>query len=109
MSGHGRVLCSHLVRLRLEGSAREPEWANLEEIDAFGALVASQIEYPTQIEVRVQAKGLDAPGFIQTCRQRENDFALSIEFVDGFRWSEALWRPDHILAPPAEKARGAQA
>ena len=108
MPGGGRVLCSHLVRLRIDGAVRPAEWVNLEEIDAFGAVVASPQPFPTQVEVRILAKGFEAPGFIQRCREREEDFALTIEFVGGFRWSEELWRPEHMFAPGA-KAKGAGA
>lgn len=105
MPGGGRVLCSHLVRLRIDGAARRPKWANLEEIDAFGAVAAVPEPWPTQVVVRIQAKGLDAPGFIQSCHERDNDFALTIEFVDGFRWSAEDWKPDHLYAPPAKAKR----
>lgn len=108
MSAGGRVLCSHLVRLCIDGSARQPEWANLEEIDAYGAVVAAQEPWPTQVVVRIRSKGFDAPGFIQSCRKRESDYVLTIEFVDGFRWSVDAWKPDHLLAPHA-KAKGAGA
>jgi hypothetical protein len=108
MSGGGRVLCSHLVRLRVDGAERPAEWGNLEEIDAFGAVVASERAWPTQVEVRIEAQGFDAPGYIQSCRRRETDFLLTIEFVEGFRWSEAAWKPDHLFAPPG-KAKGAKA
>lgn len=108
MPGGGRVLCSHLVRLRIDGAVRPAEWANLEEIDAFGASVAAPQALPTQVAVWILAKGFEAPGFIQSCRERENDFALTIEFAEGFRWSEELWRPDHLFAPGA-KAKGAGA
>ena len=101
-------MCSHLVRLRAEGASRPPEWANLEEIDAFGAVVAAQQAWPTQIEVRIQAEGFDAPAYIQSCREREGDFALTVEFRSGFRWSEQKWKPDHAYDPPA-KAKGAGA
>ena len=104
----GRVLCSHLVRLSVDGSERAPEWVNLEAIDAFGAVIAAQQAWPTQVEVRIQAKGLDAPGFIQSCRERESDFVLTIEFADGFRWNEQVWKPDHLFAPPP-KAKGVAA
>ena len=101
MGPGGRILCSHLVRLSVDGSGREPEWANLEEIDAFGALVAAQRAWPTQVQVRIEADGFDAPGYIQSCRARELDFALTVEFLEGFRWSAEDWRPDHAYAAPA--------
>jgi hypothetical protein len=108
MPGGDRVLCSHLVRLSIVGAARPGEWANLEEIDAFGAVIAAQQSWPTQVEVLIEAEGLRAPAYIQICREREGDFALTVEFVEGFRWSEELWKPDHAYAPPA-KAKGAGA
>ena len=101
----GRVLCSHLVRLRVDGSEREPEWANLEEIDAFGAVLAAQRLWPTQVEVRIEADGFSAPAYVQACRARESDFALTVEFLTGFRWSEELWKPDHAYTPPARAKR----
>jgi hypothetical protein len=106
MAGGGRALCSHLVRLRIEGAERPPEWANLEEIDAFGAVVAAEQAWPTAVEIRIEADGLSAPAYIQSCRERETDFALTVEFVAGFRWSSETWKPDHLYEPRA-KAKGA--
>ena len=106
MPGGGRVLCSHLVRLRIEGAERPPEWANLEEIDAFGAVLAAQQPWPTQVEIWIEAEGLRAPAYIRTCRPREEDFALTVEFLAGFRWSEELLETGSRLCAAGEGQRG---
>ncbi len=108
MAGSGRAMCSHLVLLGIQGTGRAPVWANLEEIDAFGAVIAAEEAWPTQIEIRIESEGFTAPAYIQRCRERETDFALTVEFAAGFRWSEDVWRPDHLVAP-ATKSEAAGA
>ncbi|MEZ5366188.1 MAG: hypothetical protein R2748_28585 [Bryobacterales bacterium] len=108
MAASGRVLCSHLVHMRIDGAARAPEWANLEELDAFGAVLASERDWPTQIEVVIEAEGFAAPAFVQTCRRRETDYAVTVEFTDGYRWDAQAWQPDHAYAAPS-KANSAKA
>jgi hypothetical protein len=107
MAGGGRLLCSHLVRLSVEGSGRDPEWGNLEEIDAFGGVVGAQQAWPTQMEIRIEAEGFQAPAYVRSCRARESDFELAVEFTEGFRWSVEDWRPDHAYEAPA-RARAAE-
>ncbi|MCB1019344.1 MAG: hypothetical protein KDC27_05415 [Acidobacteria bacterium] len=98
----GRVLCSHLVQVRIDGAERAPEWANLEELDAFGAVLGSEREWPTQVEIVIETEGFRAPAFVQSCRRRETDHALVVEFTGGFRWDPEAWRPDHAYAAPAQ-------
>ena len=96
-----RHLCSHLVRVRVEGSAQDPETAVLEEIDEFGVVFGAERAYPAGAAVRLLAEGLDAPAFISNSLSRETDYAVSAEFRDDYRWTSASWRPDHLFDPRA--------
>ncbi len=94
-----RHLCSHLVRIRIDGAQQPAQSGNLEQIDAFEAVVATEEAVPTQVEVVLEADGLAAPAYAELCRRREADFEVVLMFRDGYRWSPELWTPDHLYAP----------
>jgi len=94
-----RHLCSHLVRIQIDGAHQPPLAGNLEQIDAFEAVVATEEALPTQVEVVLQAEGLAAPAYVELCRRRETDYEVVLIFRDGFRWSPELWTPDHLYTP----------
>lgn len=91
-----RHLCSHLVTIQIEGAVQPAQSANLEQIDSFEAVVATEEPLPTQVEVQLQAEGISAPAYVELCRRREADYEAVLIFRDGFRWSPELWAPDHL-------------
>ena len=72
------------------------------QLDAFGAVLGSEREWPTQVEIVIETEGFRAPAFVQSCRRRETDHALTVEFTGGFRWAPEAWRPDHAYAAPVQ-------
>lgn len=99
-------LCSHLVRIQIEGAQQAAQLGNLEQIDAFEALVVLEEPLPTQVEVHLQAEGISVPAYVELCRRRQTDFEAVLIFRDGFQWSPEVWKPDHLYRLE-NKAKGA--
>lgn len=107
-AGQARRLCSHLVSISFPGTSEEAETAILEEIDSLGAVVATERPYAPGARLSISASGFEAPALVAQSARRETDYAVTLEFADGFRWDPRRWRPDHLYRPPrARKAKGA--
>ena len=97
-----RYLCSHLVRVLIDGSTQPGRTANLEQIDPFEAVVALEEPLPTQVEVSLRSGAVAIPAYVDLCRRRETDYEAVLVFRDGYRWSPELWAPDHLLSVGAK-------
>lgn len=105
-----RHMCSHLVRVQIEGAAQAAQAGNLEQIDAYEAVVSLEEPLPTQVEVLLQAEGVSVPAYVELCRRRETEFEAVLIFRDGYKWSPEVWEPDHLyrIEGRAKGAAGAQ-
>jgi len=102
------MLCSQLASLLVDGSSQPAETILVEEIDSFGLLLAAESAYASGIRVTLKAGDFEVSGRIVSSVRRENDFAVALDFADGFRWSPEVFRPEHLYAPPPHaKAKGA--
>lgn len=102
------MLCSQLASLSVDGCSQPAETILIEEIDSFGVLLAADSAYASGIRVTLRADGFKVAGHIVSCVRRENDYAVALDFADGFRWSPEVFRPEHLYAPPSRaKGKGA--
>lgn len=96
-----RMLCADLVDIRWKdhnGRTRRGV-ANLEDISLSGACL--QVDRPVTLGVDIQIAYPNGEllGIVKYCVFREIGYFLGIEFLDGNRWSQQNYRPQHMLDP----------
>ena len=96
-----RLLCADLVDVRWKDKSGrlKKTVANLEDISLSGACL--QMDSPIPLETRVSlshAKG-ELQGIVRYCVYREIGYFVGLKFEDGSKWSQRLFRPQHLLDP----------
>jgi hypothetical protein len=102
-----RMLCADIVDIRWkdrEGRVRRTV-ANLEDISLSGACVQVDSPIPLETSLRIMYPKGELQGRVCYCVYREIGYFLGIEFDPGFRWSQRMFKPQHLLDPRRLVAR----
>jgi hypothetical protein len=102
-----RMLCADIVDIRWkdrEGHVRRTV-ANLEDISLSGACVQVDSPIPLETSLRIMYPKGELQGRVCYCVYREIGYFLGIEFDPGFRWSQRMFKPQHLLDPRRLVAR----
>ena len=94
-----RLLCSDLIKIRLEGARPRELTANLEDISTSGACL--QLEEPLPLEARVclLCRRCRFRGKVKYCVHNEIGYFVGVQFQGGLKWSRELYEPKHLLDP----------
>ena len=92
-----RLLCSDLIRVRLEGNRRVELTANLEDISPSGACV--QVEEPLAVAsgICLICPGCRYRGTVKYCIHNQIGYFAGICFDSGQKWSREDYEPAHLL------------
>jgi|SRR5579872_4056021 len=96
-----RLLCADLVNVCWKdktGRSRRLV-GNLEDISLSGACVQTDVPVPLQTLVTITHDKGDLLGKVRYCVFREIGYFLGIEFEMGSRWSQRMFKPQHLLDP----------
>jgi len=102
-----RILCADLVDFHWKDAngRKRRGVANLEDISISGACLQVDRPIPLGTPVHVSYPNGELPGIIKYCVFREIGYFLGVEFDTGTRWSQAEFRPRHMLDPRSLLAR----
>jgi hypothetical protein len=94
-----RLLCSDLIKIRVEGAPPRELTANLEDISASGACLL--LEEPLPLEARVCLLCHQCPlrGMVKYCVHNEIGYFVGVRFQAGEKWSRERYEPKHLLDP----------
>lgn len=95
-----RLLCSDLVGLEVQ-DGKHPcrEVANLENIGATGACLATENYYPVGTKVKIVHEDVTLHGFVRYCIPFAYGYLTGICFDQGERWSAQMFEPAHLVDP----------
>src|SRR5271165_807128 len=96
-----RMLCADLVDVKWKdqtGRTRRGV-ANLEDISLSGACL--QVDRPVSLgaDIHISYPNGELIGVVKYCVFREIGYFLGVEFLDGNRWTQQQFRPQHMLDP----------
>ena len=99
--GTDRLLCAELVELCwLDANDRENRRvANLEDISLSGVCLQIEGTIPTGTAVSVRYGDGELLGTVRYCRFEGLGYFLGVELVEGCKWSNLHYRPEHLLNP----------
>ena len=97
--GEGRLWCSDLIRVRLEGARRAILAANLEDISPSGACVLLEEPLPVATSVVLVCRRRRFRGTVKYCVHHEVGYFAGVPFGAGQKWSRELYEPKHLLDP----------
>lgn len=89
-----RYLCSQLVTLRWNGGA---VIVNLEEIQAAGAVLESEVEVPLDSRVEIRCGSVYFEGTLTRSERHDSGFRVEVELSPLTPWSIERFRPEHLL------------
>ncbi len=89
-------LCSHLVRLVVEGTE---QWVNLEEIRESGAVVECEEAVGCGASVYLLAERQFYEGRVVSSEMHSFGCRVEIEFSPATLWRPEDWTPEHLLDP----------
>jgi hypothetical protein len=107
-----RLLCSDLIKVRLEGAGAGAEQAdlvaNLEDISPSGACL--QFEQPVTVGARLCLTfgRHKFHGRAIYCTHSEIGYFVGVRFDAGQKWSRKIYEPKHLLDPARVVARAAR-
>lgn len=94
-----RLLCSDLIKVRLEG-AQSAEWmANLEDISPSGAIALFEQAVPAGARLSLMLGRHKFRGRVTHCTHNEIGYFVGIRFDAGKKWSRQIYEPKHLLDP----------
>lgn len=96
-----RMLCADLVDIQWRdqtGRSRRGI-ANLEDISLSGACIQVERPVPLGSAIRMTYPNGELLGRVKYCVFREIGYFLGVEFDPGHRWSQRVFRPQHLLDP----------
>jgi hypothetical protein len=91
---HVRYLCSHLVKISWDDGATI---ANLEEIDAEGAWLESEVGLSPETVVELRSGSAYFEGKITKAEEHEFGWKICLQFSPLTPWSIERFRPEHLL------------
>lgn len=96
-----RMMCADLVDLgwRDQTGKTKRLVANLEDISLTGACLQVDAPLPVHTSVVISYPKGELQGRVRYCVYREIGYFLGIEFEPGTKWSQRLFRPQHMLDP----------
>jgi hypothetical protein len=96
-----RVLCADLVDLQWKDKSGKTRRtiANLEDISLSGACIQVDRPLPLYTTVRIFYPKGELSGQVKYCVFREIGYFLGVEFDEGCQWSQAEFKPQHMLDP----------
>lgn len=95
------MLCADLVDIQWRdqtGRSRRGI-ANLEDISLSGACIQVERPVPLGSAIRMTYPNGELLGRVKYCVFREIGYFLGVEFDPGHRWSQRVFRPQHLLDP----------
>lgn len=102
-----RMLCADLVDIqwRDQTGRNRRGVANLEDISLSGACLQVDRPVPQGCAIRIAHPTGELTGAVKYCVFRDIGYFLGIEFDPGHRWSQRIYRPQHLLDPRRLVAR----
>lgn len=102
-----RMMCADLVDLQWRDPSGKNKRlvANLEDISLSGACLQVDAPLPVHTTVVISYPKGELQGRVRYCVYREIGYFLGIEFEPGIKWSQRLFRPQHLLDPRRLVAR----
>lgn len=96
-----RMLCADLVDFHWKDAngRKKRGVANLEDISLSGACLQVDRPVPLGSPVFISYPSGELKGLVKYCVFRDIGYFLGIEFEPGVRWSQASYRPQHLLDP----------
>ena len=95
----GRLWCSDLIRVRLDGARRAELPAVLEDISPCGACVLLEEPLPVGDRVVLVCRRCHFRGTVRYCVHHEIGYFAGVQFDAGQKWSRELYEPKHLLDP----------
>lgn len=95
------MMCADLVDLGWKDRSGKIKRlvANLEDISLTGACLQVDAPLPVHTSVVISYPKGELQGRVRYCVYREIGYFLGIEFEPGTKWSQRLFRPQHMLDP----------
>lgn len=95
------MMCADLVDLGWKDRSGKIKRlvANLEDISLSGACLQVDAPLPVHTSVVISYPKGELQGRVRYCVYREIGYFLGIEFEPGTKWSQRLFRPQHMLDP----------
>lgn len=102
-----RMLCADLVDFYWKDSngRKRRGVANLEDISVSGACLQVDRPVPLGSVLHLSYPNGELTGILKYCVFREIGYFLGVEFDEGSRWSQADFRPRHMLDPRSLMSR----
>jgi PilZ domain len=97
--GELRLLCSDLIRVRLEGTRQAELTANLEDISSSGACLQLEEPLPLGARVSLVCRRERFRGKVKYCCCNEIGYFVGVQFEGGRKWSCDDFEPRHLLDP----------
>lgn len=96
-----RLLCADLVELQWKDTRGKKfrVIANLEDISVSGACLQVDTEVPLGTSIRMTCPKGELFGIVRYCNFQEIGYYLGIEFDANSRWSQRVYKPEHLLDP----------
>ena len=94
-----RLLCSDLIKIRLEGPQPRELTANLEDISASGACLQLEEPLPLEAQVCLLCCRCRFRGKVKYCVHNEIGYFVGVRFQAGQKWSRERYEPKHLLDP----------
>jgi hypothetical protein len=94
-----RLLCSDLIKIRLEGALPRELTANLEDISASGACLQLEEPLPVDALVCLLCRRCRFWAKVKYCVHHEIGYFVGVRFEGGQKWSRELYEPKHLLDP----------
>ena len=92
-----RLLCSDLIKVRLEDCGLVDLVANLEDISPSGATVLFEQAVRTGTRLRLMLGRHRFDGHVTHCTHNELGFYVGVRFDEGKEWSRRIYEPKHLL------------
>jgi len=94
-----RLLCSDLIKVRLEGAEPAELMANLEDISTSGAVALFEQAVPPGARLCLLLGRHKFRGRVTHCTHNELGYFVGIRFDAGKKWSRQVYEPKHLLDP----------
>ena len=96
-----RLLCADLVDVcwKDKSGRLKKTVANLEDISLSGACLQMDSPIPLETQVSISHSKGELQGMVRYCVYREIGYFVGLKFEDGSKWTQRLFRPQHLLDP----------
>lgn len=96
-----RMLCADLIEICWQDGAGKPQKAQavLEDISASGACLQLEVPVPLDVTIRWKSPKKEFSGSVRYCVYREIGYFVGVQFDASSRWSQRMYRPQHMLNP----------